>query len=186
MYNSALSAYVRAGFGNRKGGGALGADRAGIRSPRLRLQSRLNEISGLYIPECLALGHPGKGTAASLSTLGGVVSEPLSDQWEQEMLNRVVGWRHRGWGGSCACACVCGGVGVCLCGIRQWLGCMTRATRKFPVWWSSSPAQSGRQQSWPASSQAWETFSACLVSMSTVSEDSHWEEESGKMRIKQI
>lgn len=26
------------------------------------------------------------------------------------------------------------GVGVCLCGIRQGLACMTRATRKFPVW----------------------------------------------------
>lgn len=29
---------------------------------------------------------------------------------------------------------VVGGVGVCLCGIRQGLACMTRATRKFPVW----------------------------------------------------
>lgn len=42
------------------------------------------------------------------------------------------------------------GVGVCLCGIRQGLACMTRATRKFPVWWSSSPAQRRRQQCWPA------------------------------------
>lgn len=36
-----------------------------------------------------------------------------------------------GWGGV-----VFGGegeVGVCLCGIRQGLACMTRATRKFPV-----------------------------------------------------
>ena len=33
-----------------------------------------------------------------------------------------------------------GCLGVCLCGIRQGLACMTRATRKFPVW-SSSPAQ---------------------------------------------
>lgn len=78
MYNSALSAYVRAGLEIERG--AVGADRSGTRSPRLRLQSRLNEISGLYIPECLALGHPGKGTSASLSPLGGVVSEPLSDQ----------------------------------------------------------------------------------------------------------
>lgn len=31
------------------------------------------------------------------------------------------------------CVCV-GGVGVCLCGIRQGLACMTRATCKFPVW----------------------------------------------------
>lgn len=39
------------------------------------------------------------------------------------------------------------GLGVCLCGIRQWLACMTRATRKFPVWQSLSPAQRRRQQS---------------------------------------
>lgn len=86
------------------------------------------------------------------------------------------------------CVCVCvwvfgggveGGVGVCLCGIRQWLGCMTRATRKFPVW-SSSLARGRRQHSW----QVWETFSACLVSKSTVSKDCHWLEESGKMKKK--
>lgn len=58
----------------------MGANRAGTRSPRLWQQSRLNEISRLYIPECLALGNPGKGTAASLSPRGGVVSEPLSSQ----------------------------------------------------------------------------------------------------------
>lgn len=49
--------------------------------------------------------------------------------------------------------CVCvfgggveGGVGVCLCGIRQCLGWMTGATRKFPVR-SSSLGPGGRQQS---------------------------------------
>lgn len=72
MYNSALSAYVRAGL---EIVGVVRAAGAGTRSPQQGLQSRSDGVSGLYIPECLALGHPGKGTAASLSQRGGVVSE---------------------------------------------------------------------------------------------------------------
>lgn len=77
MYNSALSAYVRTGLETE---GAVGTGGAGTRSPQLRLHSRSNETSGLRLPECSALGHPGKGTAASLSGRGGVVSEQLSGQ----------------------------------------------------------------------------------------------------------
>lgn len=41
---------------------------------------------------------------------------------------------RRGWEGGVGGGGLGGGVGVCLCGIRQGLACMTRATRKFPVW----------------------------------------------------
>lgn len=80
MYNSALSAYVRTGL---EIVGVVRAEKAGTRSSQQGLQSGSNSILALYIPECLALGHTGKGTAASLSQQGGVVSEQLSSQSEQ-------------------------------------------------------------------------------------------------------
>lgn len=61
--------------------------------------------------------NEGRGCKAELwaENRGGVGG---SGGWEWEW-----GWRGVGdW------------VGVCLCGIRQGLACMTRATRKFPVW----------------------------------------------------
>lgn len=69
-------------------------------------------------------------------------------------------------------------VGVCLCGIRQGLACVTRATRKFPVCSCSRPepcpgTEAGRQREtelthretkfWPAGKS-----SKCTLTLSGV------------------
>lgn len=65
MYNSALTAYVRAGL---EIVGVVRAEREmGLVVHGEPQRSRWNRLLELFIPECLALGHPGKATATSLS-----------------------------------------------------------------------------------------------------------------------
>ncbi|KAG9350585.1 hypothetical protein JZ751_024474 [Albula glossodonta] len=121
-----------------------------------------------------------KGTAASLSIEGGVVNDRLSNQSQRGNGNRSSGLKIEGRGGMV--------VGVCLCGIRPGLACMTRATRKFPVSEGSfseagpcpetvAGRQAGRETDWtgPGGERAYFLSSCSNVtsSPSAVSRPSH-------------